>query len=96
VTLELDAEAASSHRERPLCIRVLDTGIGIRGEDLAELFQPFRQLDAGLQRQHEGTGLGLAICRRLADLLGGAVRAESTWGQGSVFSLELPCGSTAS
>ena len=71
-------------------LSVADTGIGIRPEDMDQLFLPFRQIDSGLARQHEGTGLGLAICRRLAELLGGAIRAESTWGQGSVFTLTLP------
>ncbi|MCL4226397.1 MAG: CHASE domain-containing protein [Myxococcales bacterium] len=69
---------------------VADTGPGIRAEDLGHLFQPFRQLDTGLQRRHEGTGLGLAICRRLADLLGGSVTAASAWGEGSRFTLTLP------
>ena len=71
-------------------ISVADTGIGMRGEDIAALFQPFRQIDSGLQRQHEGTGLGLAICRRLAGLLGGSIDVESTWGVGSTFTVELP------
>ncbi len=71
-------------------IRVSDTGIGIREEDLACLFQPFRQIDTGLSRQHEGTGLGLAICRRLASLLGGEVSAASVQGQGSEFTVILP------
>ncbi len=71
-------------------IRVSDTGIGIKQEDLDTLFQPFRQLDSGLTRQHEGTGLGLAICRRLSSLLGGEIRAASTWGKGSEFSVILP------
>jgi len=71
-------------------IRVTDTGIGIKPEDLSKLFQPFRQLDSGLQRQHEGTGLGLAICRRLTGLLGGTILAESAPGQGSVFTVVLP------
>lgn len=71
-------------------IQVIDTGIGMKHEDLSLLFQPFRQLDSGLQRQHEGTGLGLAICRRLTELLGGTIRAESTLGRGSVFTLTLP------
>ncbi|HSO37946.1 MAG TPA: PAS domain S-box protein, partial [Labilithrix sp.] len=53
--------------------RVTDTGIGMKQEDLSTLFQPFRQIDSGLQRQHEGTGLGLAICRRLTELLGGTI-----------------------
>ncbi len=73
-----------------LFIAVADTGIGIRPEDLATLFQPFRQIDSGLSRKHEGTGLGLAICRRLAELMGGTVEAQSEPGQGSVFTLSLP------
>jgi len=73
-----------------LRVSVADTGIGIKPEDLCTLFQPFRQVDTGLSRQHEGTGLGLAICRRLAELLGGEVHAASDWGKGSVFTLTLP------
>jgi PAS domain S-box-containing protein len=71
-------------------IRVADSGIGMKAEDLSKLFQPFRQLDSGLQRQHEGTGLGLSICRRLTELLGGAIDAASVWGEGSVFTVVLP------
>ncbi len=71
-------------------IAVSDTGIGIRPEDMCRLFQPFRQIDSGLARQHEGTGLGLAICRKLANLLGGEIHATSEWGRGSVFALTLP------
>lgn len=71
-------------------VRVIDTGIGIRPEDLQNLFQPFRQLDSGLTRQHEGSGLGLAICRRLCDLMGGTITATSQWGAGSEFSVTLP------
>ena len=71
-----------------LCVK--DTGIGIREADLALLFQPFRQLDSGLTRQHEGTGLGLAICQRLAELLGGGITASSQWQRGSEFTVILP------
>ncbi|MBD2105426.1 PAS domain S-box protein [Nodosilinea sp. FACHB-13] len=73
-----------------LRLRVSDTGIGIKAEDLPTLFQPFQQIDSGLARNHEGTGLGLAICRRLIDLMGGAIQAESTWGKGSTFTVTLP------
>jgi signal transduction histidine kinase len=69
---------------------VKDTGIGIKPEDINTLFQPFRQIDSGLTRQHEGTGLGLAICRRLAALLDGEIIVKSEWSKGSEFRLVLP------
>jgi len=71
-------------------LRVADTGIGIRPEDLATLFQPFRQIDTGIARQHEGTGLGLVICRRLAALLGGEISVTSEWSKGSEFTVIIP------
>ncbi|MCC6559983.1 MAG: histidine kinase, partial [Xanthomonadales bacterium] len=73
-----------------LRFRVLDTGIGIAEDDLAQLFQPFRQVDSGIARQHEGTGLGLVICRRLAGLMGGEITAFSRIGEGSEFTVVLP------
>jgi PAS domain S-box-containing protein len=75
---------------RVVQIQVADTGIGIKPEDLAGLFQPFKQVDTGLAREHEGTGLGLAICRRLVELLGGEITATSEWARGSVFRISLP------
>ncbi len=71
-------------------VRVKDTGIGIKPEHMSLLFQPFRQIDSGLSRQHEGTGLGLTICRRLATLLGGEILASSDWPNGSEFSMIIP------
>jgi signal transduction histidine kinase len=76
--------------DRAVRVRVVDTGIGIAPDDLGQLFQPFRQLDSGMTRQHEGTGLGLAICRRLATLMGGTITASSTLGVGSEFVVEFP------
>jgi PAS domain S-box-containing protein len=91
ITLTADVPPAAEKAALPaIRITVADTGIGIQPQDLAELFQPFRQVDTGLARQHEGTGLGLAICRRLAGLLGGEIGATSEWGKGSVFTLRLP------
>ena len=93
VTLTIETYHTSSSSDVPppaVCIRVADTGIGIQADDLATLFQPFRQIDAGLARVHEGTGLGLAISRRLTELLGGTIAVDSVWGKGSVFSVTLP------
>ncbi len=73
-----------------LYVSVTDTGIGIKSEDLEKVFQPFRQIDTGLARNHEGTGLGLAICRRLTELLGGQISVKSKLGLGSTFTITLP------
>jgi signal transduction histidine kinase len=73
-----------------LVTRVIDTGIGIRPEDMGTLFKPFRQIDTTLARQHEGTGLGLSICHRLVEMLGGKIWAESKEGVGSTFTFTLP------
>ena len=69
---------------------VTDTGPGIRSDDIDKLFQPFRQIYSNSSHKKEGTGLGLAICRRLADLLGGEITAESRWGYGSTFRFTIP------
>lgn len=73
-----------------ILIRIADTGIGIKPDDLKVLFQAFHQLDTGLSRQHEGSGLGLAICRRLTLLMGGDISVRSTWSKGSEFTVALP------
>lgn len=70
-----------------LHISVEDTGIGIRSEDIPQLFGNFSQLDTKKNRNKEGTGLGLAITRNLVELMGGEVSVESTYEKGSIFSL---------
>lgn len=70
--------------------RVVDTGIGIKPEDVSKLFKPFQQLETGVTRRYEGTGLGLSICRKLIELLGGEIHVDSQWGVGSTFAFTLP------
>ena len=71
-------------------ISISDTGIGIKSENLNNLFQPFHQIDTGLSRKHEGTGLGLSICKKLLELMGGSIRVDSIWGKGSTFTVQIP------
>lgn len=73
-----------------LVTRVMDTGIGIKPEDLDKLFQTFQQIDAGLTRNHEGSGLGLSICKRLVEKMGGKISVQSEWEKGSTFTFTLP------
>ncbi|XGV99406.1 MAG: GAF domain-containing protein [Leptolyngbya sp. BL-A-14] len=81
----------SSHQV-DACIQfhVQDTGIGIEQQDLPLLFQPFQQLDTGLDKKYQGTGLGLALARKLAQLHHGDLTVTSEPGRGSCFSLSLP------
>src|SRR5206468_4044476 len=69
---------------------VADTGIGIREDDLAHLFEPFQQLDNPVARSAGGTGLGLAISKKFVELHGGRIWAESRENQGSTFHFTLP------
>jgi len=71
-------------------ICVIDTGIGIRREEVGRLFQPFVQLDSGPARKYEGTGLGLALVKQLTELQGGRVAVTSRPGSGSEFIVWLP------
>ena len=79
-----------SHRDQ-VWITVEDTGVGIGKDELARIFDPFYQVEAPMRRRHGGSGLGLAIVRRLVELHGGVVRAESEGtNRGSRFTFTLP------
>jgi signal transduction histidine kinase len=85
--VDVRLDRVDSHVE----ISISDTGSGIRPEFLPFVFEPFRQQDGSITRIHGGLGLGLAIVRRLVELHGGTVRAESAGeGQGARFTVVLP------
>ncbi len=71
-------------------IAVKDTGIGIADKDMEKLFQPFKQLNTYLTREHEGTGLGLALVKKFVEMHGGKIRVESKVGEGSIFTFLIP------
>ena len=68
---------------------VEDTGIGIKKEDLAAIFESFRQLDMNRNRQSEGTGLGLAITKQLVELMNGDIKVHSEYGKGTRFEVNI-------
>lgn len=86
----LDARVCRIGSANGVALSVKDTGPGMSEEQLAQLFQPFSQIDATHTRAHDGAGLGLVITRRLARAMGGDVQAHSKLGQGSTFTLYLP------
>ncbi|HEY3175260.1 MAG TPA: response regulator [Candidatus Polarisedimenticolia bacterium] len=82
-------------REGRIRVVVQDNGIGIRSEDMTRLFREFERIESASGEKPEGTGLGLVLSRRLAELHGGSILAESEPGKGSTFTLDLPVGSNA-
>ena len=80
--------------EAGLQMRVIDNGIGMTPEVLADLFLPFTQADESMARRYGGTGLGLSITKHLVELMDGKVSVTSSFGEGSEFSVELPLQAT--
>lgn len=90
ITVSDEGPVESGAGERWITFAVADTGCGIPQDRIADLFEPFAQLDASTTRTHGGTGLGLAISAQLADLLGGRIEVASEVGVGSTFRVSLP------
>ena len=76
--------------EGNILVSVQDTGPGIPARDQLRIFEPFQQLDLGLQHKREGSGLGLSISKRFVELHDGKMWLESEYGSGATFYLSLP------
>ena len=72
-----------------LNVHIVDTGIGIRAEDMDKLFTPFERIDEEKNRTIEGSGLGISIVRRLLDMMDSRLQVQSTYGKGSDFSFSV-------
>ena len=73
-----------------LVLKIQDTGVGIKPEDLQKIFEDFRQVDSKRNRGVEGTGLGLSITRRLVEMMKGTIEVESIYGEGTTFTVTIP------
>jgi signal transduction histidine kinase len=89
-TITLDATREKSGGSERLSLSVRDTGIGMTGEQMARLFQPFSQADIRTARKYGGTGLGLAITRQFCEMMGGEISVTSEYGRGTAFMVKLP------
>ncbi len=88
VTLSAQSELIDTNHVR-LQISVADTGIGIKKENLDDLFQTFKRVDEEKNRKIEGTGLGLSISKQLIELMGGQITVDSIYTKGSTFTVIL-------
>ncbi len=88
-----EIEVSVAQDEEGVRLQVRDTGIGIDGDRLPQLFDRFYQAEGSVDRTYEGSGLGLALVKELVQLHGGQVQVESQVGQGSCFTVQLPTGS---
>jgi len=87
--VEFDISFVQEDESVWLTFKIRDTGIGIRQEDINNLFSDYVQLDMSSNRNVIGTGLGLSIAKRLVDLMDGEITVESEYGVGSVFTVSI-------
>jgi signal transduction histidine kinase len=92
IKVTLDVSDGTAPGEGALRMAVADTGLGIKAEDQARIFEAFEQVDSSYARDQGGTGLGLALTKKLVELHGGtiSVASEGVKGRGSVLTVRLP------
>ncbi len=89
-TVEVTSELERAKESPVISFSVRDTGVGIPPDALEKIFNEFEQVDSSLSRQYGGVGLGLALTKKLVELHGGDIRAESQLGRGSTFTFTIP------
>lgn len=88
--IDLNIKCVNKDETCNLIISVIDTGKGIKAEDINKLFTKFERLDVERNTTTEGTGLGLAITKQLVEMMNGKINVQSTYGEGSIFVVQLP------
>jgi signal transduction histidine kinase/DNA-binding response OmpR family regulator len=91
-TFEGEIEVSLRQNGERIALAVRDSGTGIAAAELPHVFERFRRIEGARSRTHEGTGIGLALVQELVKLHGGEIGVESVEGQGSTFTVSIPCG----
>ncbi|MGE4556103.1 MAG: PAS domain S-box protein [Desulfovibrionaceae bacterium] len=90
VSMEATLLPNASDGEVFILFTIADTGAGVPDDRLNDIFSPFTQVDGSFTRSYQGAGLGLAICKRIVELMGGAMSVESEYGRGTTFYVSIP------
>ncbi len=90
ITLTVEQSNHQVHKDSWVKFSVTDTGIGMTPDQMGKVFQAFTQADTSTTRKYGGTGLGLTITKQFISMMGGDVTVDSTYGQGTTFTLTLP------
>jgi len=89
-TIFLTSERITEFEVDYFIFKISDTGIGIKSEQIREIFEPFTQADLSITRKFGGTGLGLSISRKFCEMMNGELNVESKEGEGSIFTVRIP------